>query len=284
MDFKPYPSRVLMVLLVLCLGFIVSCGGNDRPQTTSYDQANEQIEQGNYGSAATLMEDELRKNPGDRRARTILASAYAARAGLSIRSYVDLIQEITDSNDKGNQRMSDAFGRLSSKAKSDQEKDLLQVLTDFNRALWQVTDVLIKFEKIPRIETEEQYKDVQKALNILNAKSVREGGPAIYRGLLRIVLFRYHLDHYYKFPEVKNCHTDLTELYKKVSQFRAEISYVLEDFTLGALESERSEKIAQFAQKTDQAFARVTKKLSKYSNAGNSDISLFLIPFGVQCE
>lgn len=284
MDFKPYPSRTLMVLLVICLGFIVSCGQSDRPQTTSYDQANEQIEQGNYGTAATLMEDELRKNPGDRRARTILASSYAARAGLSIRSYVDLIEEITDSNDQSNQRMSTAFSHLYSRAKSNQEKDLIQVLSDFNKALWQVTDVMIKFEKIPRIQTEEQYKDVQKALEILNAKSVRDGGPAIYRGLLRIVLFRYHLDHYYKFPEVKNCHVDMTELYKKVSQFRKEVSYVLEDFTLGTVEYQRNQKIAAFAADTDKAFARVTTKLSKYSNAGNSDISLFLLPFGVQCE
>ena len=278
MDFKT------LILPIFLLGILVGCGGSDRPQTSSHDQANEQIEQGNYGSAMVLMEDELAKNPADRKARMILASAYAARAGLSIRSYVDLIQEIVDSNDHSNQRTANAFKHLRSRAKTSSEKDLIQVLADFNKALWQVTDVLIKFEKIPRIETKEQYKDVQKALEILNARSVREGGPAIYRGLLRVVIFRYHLDHYYKFPEVKNCHVEMTELYGKVSQFRKEISYVLEDFVLGSQEHDRDQKIAQFAKQTDEAFARVTKKLSKYSNAGNSDISLFLVPFGVQCE
>lgn len=262
----------------------MACSGGDRHQLSTYDEANQHIENRNYESAIALMRDQISRSPYDRRARVILASAYAARAGISIQSYVDLIQELVDSEKNINQRTTLALVHLRSQAGSDEERDLVDVLIDFNQALLDVTDLLIKFEKIPTIETHEQYQDLQRALKTISKDHAPEAGPSIYRGLLHIVVFRYHLQKYYRFPEVKNCQVDLSELYTKVHQFKVEVGQILEDFVLGSKNSERSKKLIKLAESTEKSFNKVIHKLSKYSEAGESDISLFLLPFGVECN
>lgn len=278
-----HPYKLLRLILLVCACGLVACSGNDRQALSYYDQANQHIENRNFDSAIALMNDQIRKNPYDKKARVILASAYAARAGISINSYVDLVQSLIDS-EKNTDHTVKALSQLRAQAHSNEERDLIDVLIDFNQALLKVTDFLIKFEKIPTIHSQEQYEDLQKALGVLSESYVPEAGPSLYRGLLHIVVFRYHIQEYYRFPEVKACHTDLSELYEKVRYFRSEIRQILGDFARGAQKLERSQQIKSIASSIDETMEKVTQKLSKYAESGETDISLFLLPFGVECD
>src|SRR5690606_12476429 len=126
------------------------------------------IEQGHFESAISLMRDLLRKNPKDQKARVILASAFAARAGLYVTSYMDLAQDLIETKERQKQERGLAvFQRLRDKAHSTTEKDLIDTLDQFNRALWVVSDVIQKFEKIPEVQTKKQYADLKAAAHVL---------------------------------------------------------------------------------------------------------------------
>lgn len=275
--------KAYRLLLFVCMSGLVACSGGDKPSLSYYDQANQHIENRNFESAIALMNDQIRKNPYDRKARVILASAYAARAGIYIDSYVDLVQSLIDS-EKNSGHTTKALEQLQSQAHTKEERDLIDVLIDFNQALLRVTDFLIKFEKIPTIQSENQYEDLQRALDALSEPYAPEAGPSLYRGLLHIVVFRYHLQEYYRFPEVKSCHTDLSELYEKFTHFRTEVTQILADFVRGSQKLDRSQKLEAIASSLDDNLEKVAHKLSKYSESGETDISLFLLPFGVECE
>jgi|GEM_PF-6239375 hypothetical protein len=280
----------LKTLLGACaLALLTACGQGTERTPSAYDQANEYIEEGNFESAMVLMRDQLRKNPQDQKARVILASAHAARAGLYVTSYVDLAQDLVDSaqgkEDAYKQRGRVVFERLRARAQGQGEKNLIDTLDDFNQALWSISDVMIKFEKIPEIEKDGQYQDVVAAVRVLNEDHGLYGGPQVYRGVLRLVLFRYHLRHYYKFPEIKDCQVNLAELSQKVESFHQEVKGLLNDFSGGSLMSAQSEKIKAFTLKLDETFSRTTAKMKKYTDSGEEqgDLSLLLSPFGVSC-
>lgn len=288
MEWTTLRTWIVTPALILAAWLATGCAKGEDRQLSDYDQANEYIENGNYQSAILLMDDRTRVQPQDRKARVILASAYAAKAGIFIRSYMDLAQEIVDTNQAKDsiydQRGRVVFEKLRNSSDSKGQKDLIDTLAEFNKALWQVSDLIVKFDKIPTITTKEQYSDVRKAVEVLSTDVTPSGGPAIYRGLLRLVLFRYHMNFYYRLPEIKNCEVDVGDLYKKISQLRKEISTVLQDFQVGVSSSKQAAQIEGFVRDVDTSFGKALDKLSKYSKGGPADMSLFLVPFGVECQ
>ncbi len=263
-------------ILSLLITGLCACAGNEREKLSYYDEATQHIEDGNFEYAIALMADILKDNPLNQRARVIMASAYAARGGIYLNSYVELIKELinTDSRQRANKRASQALLDLQSQTESEDQKKVLGWLVDANKALAHISNFLNAFEQVPSLATLEDYKSVREAVRILSEDQSLHGGPLIYRAFLRVVLFKHHLENHYRFSEVTKCHLGSPELKKKIGQLKVEVNHVLMDLSNGIQDPKKSARLKKNADDMDKAFDK----------AGDTQLPPMLMFFGARCE
>ncbi len=266
---------------------IISCTVQPDPTPQDeYDEANQQITNGNFNSAISTMTERLNHDPRDKRARLILASAYAARAGIFMKDFIAIgkivseKQKQSDESWKNNQgRVYDEMLKLMS---DDQLKDAAETLARVDKTVYQVKEMVATFEMIPSIKSENIY-DVQKAVNVLDVEPNYRDGPSLYRGLLRLLLLRAQLDKNYGLTEFQKCKINFELAAAGFLRLQIEVKKLLQDFILG-LQPDKVGKLPQVAKDFDSQMATIGELLQKIPSGQLVDVKSLDRGLGRQCR
>jgi hypothetical protein len=275
----------IFILAISAAFFCAACSPQQEPAPSDYDQANQDIEQGKLNSAIQLMTDRLNQNAHDQKARVILASAYAARGGVYLKRYLNLAEALFLSDeaaqDSGHLVL---FERLKAQAGTDDQKRLIEALASVNYSLWQVNDLFVKFRKIPTVSSDKNFQDVQTAVHVLDEEKTLTGGPALYRGLLRLATLRYQIEHFRGFANLRGCQVDFNEIGAEFGFVRVEVTRLLKDFQAGTASDSSRRKFDALLASCDRIFGSVDQRLQKLAPYGPTDVSRFLTRLGAKCE
>lgn len=167
-------------ILIPALLFAVACNTQKPDSTSEVDRAIYLIDTGQANEAIFTMQNYVQNNPYDERARLVLASAYAASIGLNLTQFslfaTNIIQWDKDS-----------------KAVAALPKGNDPDLTALNSAFQKLYGVTRLLKSIPLIRSSDQRLRLEYAIATLGGDSKIYGGASMYRGSLKIVLFKDNL-------------------------------------------------------------------------------------------
>ncbi|HEX4924557.1 MAG TPA: hypothetical protein VFV50_10740 [Bdellovibrionales bacterium] len=182
-----------VALLGLTAFALLSCGA--RPTSTSSEsedirRAYQLIDDDRASDAIVLLEPRFSANPGRVSLRIALASAYAARAGLRVPRFADLLVELirdglrgAEPADRDLDRRLDGLGLDSA-----QRAHARTVLRD----LLAIAELSRRLERLPHV-SEHETGDLRKARELLEPVPNRERGAVLYRAVLAAVDIKYEL-------------------------------------------------------------------------------------------
>ena len=173
-------SGVCYAILIVAVWGLGAC--DSKPEPVAGDEeiarASFLIEQKQYSEAIYILSERTRYNRGDKRARIILASAYAARAGVSLSTYVNFAGELAK------------WGEIDRILPGEDDGDSLQAMV---KAAVRVQLMLRAFDSIPAPSRLAAMEDIREALAAIEQAGELTGGPSLYRALLRIKIGRAHV-------------------------------------------------------------------------------------------
>lgn len=182
--------------LILSLGlflFLTSCQKKDESisdQESQTQKAMQLLEKDQFEEAIVILKSEQAKVPTDR-VRTLLASAYAARAGIKVESYWGTV--IGYESLISNSDMKD-----SGKLKEEISIMLPGLPEEAKKALKNIEPDLITFQKIRRrIESIPSVNVLQRTDLLLALETLQEvasPGARLYRAILGIIVLKSSLD------------------------------------------------------------------------------------------
>lgn len=173
-----YLARIL--ILALTLTTLAACSKGRVKRTDVVSRAYQMIDAQQPDQAIKLLERALEDEPENKSYKTVLASAYAHRAGFKVQKLVPILKQAQDFQRlQGNKEPGD--GKVKAVAFD------LGSLVNKSSALAQV------FDSIPNVAVE-RLPDLQHAISIL-ADLGPEINPsdAIYKAILEIILFKHYL-------------------------------------------------------------------------------------------
>lgn len=181
------------LIMSLVVGFSGCSNSKDDSSSSQnkIEQANERIDQGRYDDAIAILQ-ELRNTDSSPRVAMVLASAYAARAGVKVEKYWGFVVGYKPLMNTGASK--DEFAKpfldptLLPSSAPKEAREFLSGLNDNMRELmkWQA-----RVSEIPYIERK-QRDDLQEAANVLEGADTP--GAHMYRALLETILLRSGLD------------------------------------------------------------------------------------------
>ena len=174
-------SLILSACLSFTLGGCTQKASDQELHRTAVDQAEQKIDQGRYEEAISDMNQFLQQDPDNDRARTVLASAYVRRAGITIRDYFAL-QEVFQMESGHRKNVIDL--NLLEKLKLGKDSKL-KVIFDFLKTVNDISstsaDISDKYEALPTLEVP-QAEDIYNALQTLSELKKPTDGMFLYRG------------------------------------------------------------------------------------------------------
>ncbi len=277
--------------LLLLLFSLVTCAPEQpNNEGDAHDLAIEMIEEGNYNTAIQLMSDLLAKDPHNERARVIIASAYAAKAGIFLKNYTDFAQEVIQSSSESQriieERADLLYGRLRNNAHNDNELALIDVFERLHRAVLLTGDVLSGYEKLPALRLLSQYEDVVRAIAVLEPEDDTglSKGPVLYRGLLRLAQFKYNVENHYRIFHLNICTIDLKGVEDDLIELKNDLHWILSDFANGSASPARKEQLDKLAGESDQFFAEAIEKTNFLEKLPALDVSSIVAAVGGRCQ
>lgn len=187
-----------MKLLAVAMGLIILASfGCNRSQTREssephVEEAYELIDHGQYTEAIDLFWT-LLQNEDTPTIRIGLASAYAARAGILVQSYWDLILPLIKTQPDTQRDKVEKFKKewklLILKLPNEAQATLASNEEKIFKAYENLENFKTRFEKIPLLTGIDQVGDISMAKSII--KDVPSRGTHLYRALLSLVLLRY---------------------------------------------------------------------------------------------
>jgi hypothetical protein len=152
------------------------------------------IDQGQFSEAIDLFGSLLREQDTPT-IRLGLASAYAARAGIQVHTYWELILPAVKSTPPSTYASTEQLRQRWEQSRSALPQELQTIISKRSEELFKANDQLEtmkwRFQKIPVITTLQDRSDLIAARFII--KDVEEKGSHLYRALLSLVLLRYEL-------------------------------------------------------------------------------------------
>ena len=229
-------SGVFGAFLIGLVFFYGGCGSGTEPIAGDDEvtRASYLIEQKQYSEAIYILSERTRRYPGDVRARVILASAYAARAGVSLSSYLDFARELGK------------WGQIDRILPEENDDDFLQSMT---KAAVRVQLMIRAFDSIPAPSSLAGMEDIRKATAVLDEAGELKGGPSLYRGLLRIMVFKQDLFITNRPRIERGCRAYPKEISKWLKSFLVTLEAIFVDFGNGFTEPEAREKAKAMTQK-----------------------------------
>lgn len=285
---KMVRSITLILLAIAWSLTILGCTVRvDKQAPNEYEEANREISNGNYNNAINLMRERLISNPQDQQARLILASAYSARGGIFMKEFIqigrDVVERIKKSETFTAVKKENVFDQLKKQVSSEHERDILTALSEVHKIANQINQFVSIYDRLPELSGA-PLKDIQMAIEILKAEDRYRNGPALYRGLLRLLILKLNLKTKYGFRELSKCKIDFRKLAGNVDALYDDVQLIRRDFALGGVGgSEKQDQAAQVLKK-DEQFQKTIESIDKLSNDGEIDIAEILLNIGGQCE
>ncbi len=165
---------------------LIACGPKSNPQeTNTVLTAYRLIDEQRTDEAISLLESELSVNPKNDEYKTILASAYAHKAGIKIQKLAPMVNQ--SEKIKGlNRRIS-----VSSSEESTNER-VSKLAANMGGLFTSLAGFFEVYASIPLVNTE-QVSYLNQSIAILESLEQPKQENALYRGILRIVLLKYRL-------------------------------------------------------------------------------------------
>jgi hypothetical protein len=230
-------ATVSLMLLPQCSSTTASEDGGDE-----ITRANYLIEQKQYSEAIFILDDRIKKQPADTRARVLIASAYAGRAGIKLSSYSDFAAELSK------------WGQVDELLSPDDDGSLLQTV---GKAALRIQLILKAFDALPTASGPEGLNDIKAGLSALDQAAEIHGGPAIYRALLRVAVFKQSLHTVYKPNFLAGCRISPPELAKWFSTVGGDIEKIVNDVSAGVADPETKKRTLEFGGRLQSAIDEV---------------------------
>ncbi len=226
---------VLGSFLVSGLTVVVACSG-DKPPAQNNDElvrANELITDGQYSEAIFILDARVKSSPGDEKARVLLASGYAARAGLMLTRYLSFADQVVK------------WGQVDDLLPTAGESGgaALQALSEVAGAAVKIELVIKAFSALPTPTGDDQIADLKLAVKTLGDGGVLHAGPAIYRALLKTVVLKIDLAGRFKLNTSVACEIASGELGQWFTSIDSEIQSILLDVANGLGDASSAEKV-----------------------------------------
>lgn len=226
-------SLLIFLFTLLCF----SCSEVQEKKQSEYDLANHHINEGRYNAAIQVMQGRLREDPQDQKARLILASAYAARAGVLVRDYYDIASSFLEQKRAADQLLANQqfnlFVRLIKANPQSPHLELLKAFDKIYRASFALSQILATIDLIPSVSGH-QLKDLQSAIETLGGSTRLSAGPSLYRALLRIVYLKNVMSQKYDLTYLKDCEIDLLKLILQVEELKIDLRDIISDLAHGS--------------------------------------------------
>ncbi len=258
------------VMLVAGALSLASCSKNhvQASAETDYDYAVRLLDHGQYSAAIEVMEGHISTAPDDGRARLLLASAYAGRAGVQLTDFFDLAKELMRAS------KSDPHGLDGLK-----KTDAMEFLDRLYKALHRLENFLRAFNLVPDVRSDRQVQDLRTAVQILNEDqgSNLSRGAILYRGLLKIVLLKHSLRHESPLDLTRNCKLPVAATAQRIHRLYDDVRSVFDDVAEGTAQPRTRRQIHQAAADLEKSFARVLDALENFKSDATIDL-------GAQCR
>lgn len=233
-----YQRSVIMWLSVTLLS---ACSFNTQPPLLSdYDLATQYMHDQQYSAAISLLEGRLRQYPTDKQAKFLLAAAYAGRGGVLVIQFIDLGTELdrllNSQNIKGEPEHLVIYNQLKQHLTQPAELEWIENLEKLHRVLWEVNYFIQFFERLPVLNTPGSLADIEQAVNLLEQLPDLEKGRLVYRGLLKLTVYKNKIKSLNWFQSLLNldfCNLNLDSNLVEVYQLRSTTQSWLQDLVLG---------------------------------------------------
>jgi tetratricopeptide (TPR) repeat protein len=173
--------------LLVGLSGLLGCNSESNQPNARIDElerADELINQKQFSEAIFVLESRLKANPKEIRARVLLASAYAGRSGIELRSFNDFAREL------------EKWSQIDTLWPAEQDFSAESATARAAvSAVLQAHLVIRAFAALPVLSSPHAAADLTMALQILDEAGPLRGGPSLYRALLRVVQFKQNLRH-----------------------------------------------------------------------------------------
>ena len=254
----------MLSLRTWAIGALVGCAVlfgtscDTSPSSAGDDEitrANFLIEQKQYSEAIYVLIERIKRNPKDLRARVVLSSAYAARAGIALTSYTDFANELSKWN------------KIDEILPGEDDEETVQKIA---KASVRLQLVIRAFHTIPSPVAATALSDIQLGLVTLEHAGHLSGGPALYRALFRILLFKVELLGR-RIPKIeKGCIAEVAEVSRWLQTMLTALDVIFADVAMGFTDAGMRENVLRFAQQVREAaggvnfVANTTEPLAKF--------------------
>lgn len=240
-----------MKLLAAALGLIIlvsfGCNRNNSSESndSQVEEAYQLIDDGQYTQAIDLFRALMQTNDTPT-IRIGLASAYAARAGILVQNYWDLILPLikrpTDNNNEQKakiEKLKADWKLIILKLPKEAQDTLTANENNVFKAYENIENIKARFEKIPLLANMDQVADIATARAIII--DVTSPGAHLYRALLSLILIRFEvnssINHFNLSMELlknheKNCSQELNFWVTHLSSISSLISDLIIDLKI----------------------------------------------------
>lgn len=191
------------------------------------ERAASLIDQAQYSEAIYILNNKLKTDTRDQRARLLLASAYSARGGLKFLDFRRFASQVSSWSSQDEPTLFTARNR---------------VLQSVVRIIWQVQRFSQAFETVPAPPDVRGYEDLRSALMVLDEAGELTGGASLYRALLRVVIFKHDVNERYGIVPINGCGIDLPQLMRWFTEVGAELERMMTDYAFSLKDPKAREK------------------------------------------
>jgi hypothetical protein len=273
--------KAFSVLFILLLVFQNSCTEKRSSVTENrLERIQVKIDNGSYEESISELNEILKKEPENQKARAILGSVYVRRAGIAVKDYFTIHGIFTEPMPEEPDvfEMAPAVDLLS---KDEKLKVWIPVLEKINTGAKQLKQINRKFTQIPDI-SEESAQDIYLALLELEKIEKPTNGNHLYRGIIKLIYFKYLVSHQKLIPmgERKLCSLRIFELSDRAEMTKNYMVDMILDLSFG-FPNEKAE-LEELAQNIEKPLNEVVRFLKNYGNQ-NQMIFKVLQTEGLQC-
>lgn len=183
---------LILLLVGLLSSGVLSCTRYRQSDTEDrLEKIQRQIDNDQYEESIHQLQEILKSEPNNDRARAILASVYVRRAGVVVKNYFDLAKIATMTDTESSEPVIDTQSLKKIEEQGGAPvKNLAVFLRKVNETAAQADKIVKKFEAIP-VVSNQSARDLQSAL--LNLEEMKDPTPGmlLYRGIIKLYYFKF---------------------------------------------------------------------------------------------
>lgn len=215
---------LLSAIVVFASVITIGCSSNNSDKNgVENERAQSLIDQSLYNEAIFTLSARVQQYPNDERSRILLASAFAAKHGIILTSFVDFARALLESNKPAQNEPGGLNGM---------QKMTMQI------------DIIVRaIHALPELTTQEAVNDIYQAVFVLqNIHS--SSGAFLYRALLKLVLFKFDLENTFRMQTTPSCEVTPAVLRQWFQRVDGSLIGIVRDIALGSKDPAQKEKLA----------------------------------------